>query len=153
MSTWYSIQWYDQVPFYILSPVTSGPMLSTISGYIRPHFIYYIRLHQVPLYLLSQVTPDTILYTMSGYIRPHFIYYLSLHQVPILSTISGYIRPHFIYYPRFHQVPLYLLSQVTPDTILSTISSHIRTFSSNEGRRFLCNVFSHWLRPFSCDQR
>ena len=33
------------------------------------------------------------------------------------------------------------------------ISGHVRTVSANERRRYICNVCSHRLRPFSCDLR
>ena len=36
---------------------------------------------------------------------------------------------------------------------LSVISGHMRIVSSNERRHCICNVFSHWLRPFSGDLR
>ena len=28
---------------------------------------------------------------------------------------------------------------------------NVRTVSANKRRRYRCNVFSHWLKPFSCD--
>ena len=40
-------------------------------------------------------------------------------------------------------------ASVAWDHILSPVSSHVRTSSANERRRYICNVFSHWLRPFS----
>ena len=32
-------------------------------------------------------------------------------------------------------------------------SGHMRMISSNERRLYICNVFSHWLRSFSCGLR
>ena len=32
-------------------------------------------------------------------------------------------------------------------------SGHMRTVSANERRRYISNVFSHWLRLFTCDLR
>ena len=34
---------------------------------------------------------------------------------------------------------------------LSATSGHVRTTPSNERRRYICKVFSHWLRPLSRD--
>ena len=31
------------------------------------------------------------------------------------------------------------------------IQCHVRTFSANERRRYICTVFSHLLKPFACD--
>ena len=36
---------------------------------------------------------------------------------------------------------------------VSHVSSHLRMVSANESRCYVCNVFSHWLRPVSCDLR
>ena len=34
---------------------------------------------------------------------------------------------------------------------LPAIWGHVRMVLANERRRYICNVFSHWLRLFSCD--
>ena len=34
---------------------------------------------------------------------------------------------------------------------LSPDIGHMRTVSANERRCYLCNIFSHWLKLFSCD--
>ena len=36
---------------------------------------------------------------------------------------------------------------------ITTGQSHVRTVSANERRRYICNVLSHWLIPFSRDLR
>ena len=57
------------------------------------------------------------------------------------------------WWPQGHAVGPHDLSTLVKVHILSIASGHMRMVSANERRRYICNVFSHWLRPFSCDQR
>ena len=53
----------------------------------------------------------------------------------------------------------FVISHAYCDNKLSTdhqwkkcrFEGHVRTVSATERRRYICNVFSHWLKPYSCD--
>ena len=52
--------------------------------------------------------------------------------------------------PNMRWSPNILTHSVRSGSVLLSInSSHVTTVSANERRRYICNVFSHWLRPLS----
>ena len=95
-------------------------------------------------YFVSPIKGNNVLIIM---IIPHCVCYC-FPKRPTVQILPKIYQLHqgFVSFP--HRTACSKLPTVC---FLCPIPSHERTASTNERRRYICNVSSHWLRPFARD--